>query len=153
VADVHPKLTPLAQFLEEGIPYNRFLGLRCDTLQKGLCVARIPWREELVGDPFRRAIHGGVTSMLADSAGGCAVFTMMNSSTDRTSTVDLRVDYLRPGPPGDLLCEARVVRMGNRVAVTRMQLYSGAMPERGTEAYDEPFATAQGVFSISRRDK
>ena len=149
---IDPKLTPLAQFMEEGIPYNRFMGLRCEVLERGRCVLRVPWREELVGDPFRPAVHGGVTSALVDTAGGGAVFTMMGSATDRTSTVDLRVDFLRPGPAADLVCEARVVRMGNRVAVTRMQVYSEEIPPEGSDAYDKPFATGQGVYNIVRSD-
>lgn len=152
MSDIHAKLEPLRQFMENGIPYNRFLGLRCEYLRKGVCVLRVPWRDELVGDPFRPAVHGGVTSAVADTAGGGAVFSMMTSAYDRTSTVDLRVDYLRPGPAADLVCEARVVRMGNRVAVTRMHVYSGEMPERGSEAYDRPFATAQGVYNIVRAE-
>lgn len=152
MTDVHPKLAPLAQFMEQGIPYNLFLGLRCEVLREGVCVLRVPWRDELVGDPFRPAVHGGVTSMLADTAGGGAVFTMMASQYDRTSTVDLRVDYLRPGPAADLVCEAKVVRMGNRVAVTRMHVYSGEIPEVGSKAYDQPIATAQGVYNIVRAE-
>jgi acyl-coenzyme A thioesterase PaaI-like protein len=66
------------------------------------------------------------------------------------STVDLRVDYLRPGPADDYLCEGKVVRMGNRVAVSRMSLYCGGMPEPGR--VEQPVATGQGVYNIVRRD-
>jgi acyl-coenzyme A thioesterase PaaI-like protein len=66
------------------------------------------------------------------------------------STVDLRVDYLRPGSPEDLVCEAEVVRMGNRVAVMRAHVYSGGLPEAGADV--RPIATAQGVYNIVRRE-
>ncbi len=151
-SEIDPRLKALRQFMEEGIPYNRFLGLRCDEVQEGRCVLRVPWRDELVGDPFRPAVHGGVTSALADTAGGGAVFTMLTSHGDRASTVDLRVDYLRPGRAADLVCEAEVVRMGNRVAVTRMHVFSGEIPATGSEAYRRPIATAQAVYNIVRAE-
>ncbi len=153
MSDIDPKLAPLAQFMEQGIPYNAFLGVRCEVLQPGCCVLRIPWRDALVGDPFRPAIHGGVTSMLVDTAGGGAVFTTLKSPKDRTSTVDLRVDYLRPGPAADLVCEARIVRSGNRVAVARMHVFSGELPDRDSEAWGKPIATGQGVYNVVRSER
>ena len=63
------------------------------------------------------------------------------------STVDLRVDYLQPGAPVDLVCRADVVRMGNRVGVMRAEVFSG---DPGEDA--RPIATAQGVYNIVRRE-
>ena len=39
-------------------------------------------------------------------------------------TIDLRVDYLRPGRGTHFLAEARLLRAGNKVAVTRMELHN-----------------------------
>lgn len=139
----------LSAWFERGIPFNVFLGLRVDKLARGLAVLRIPWRHELIGDLMRPAIHGGVISMLADTAGGAACFTMLDRDTDRLSTVDLRIDYLQPGGAADLVCKAEVVRMGNRVGVMRAEVFSGALPD---PADTRPIATAQGVYNIVRRD-
>jgi acyl-coenzyme A thioesterase PaaI-like protein len=62
---------------------------------------------------------------------------------DGISTVDLRVDYLRPGPLCDLVCEARVVRAGNRVSVTDMNLF-------GVVDKDQTVATGKGVYNVRR---
>ena len=144
---------PLLRFMEEGIPFNAVLGIRCTAFSEGRVVLTIPWRDELIGDPFRPAIHGGVISALVDVAGGAACFSLMRDVQDRLSTVDLRVDYLRPGPPRqDLWCEARVLRMGNRVAATRMEVFAGpAMPAEGSAERDRPIAIAQGVYNLRRR--
>jgi uncharacterized protein (TIGR00369 family) len=139
-------LDALVSWFEEGIPFNKLLGLRVHMLQRGECILRIPWQDHLIGDVGRPALHGGVTSMIADTAGGCACFTMLDRPTDRVSTVDLRVDYLRPGRAADVVCHAKVVRVGNRVGVARMEVFSG-LPEPG----DEPIATGQGVYNILRR--
>lgn len=139
----------LVTWFERGIPFNRLLGLRVESIVRGRCVIRCPWRDDLVGDPSRPAVHGGVTSMLVDTAGGAACFSMLTHPDDRVSTVDLRVDYLRPGGPFDLWCTAEIVRMGNRVAVTRMHVYSAGLPDAGEPA--PPIATGQAVYNVLRR--
>jgi uncharacterized protein (TIGR00369 family) len=143
------RLQTLIRWFETEIPFNLFLGLKVVRYEKGECTLRIPWRDELVGDASRPAIHGGVISMLADTCGGAACFSMLDNPADRVSTVDLRVDYLRPGPRADLLCDAHVVRMGNKVAVARMEVYA----DQGNldEARKNPVATGQAVYNVVRR--
>ena len=115
--------------------------MRVERAAAGRCALRVPFRPELVGDPARPALHGGVLSTLADTAGGLAVFSALGDPTrGRTSTVDLRVDYLRPARLDDLVCEAQVIRMGNHVAVTQMIIRQG----------DHVPAEARGVYNIVR---
>lgn len=144
----------LTRWFERGIPFNASLGLRVDSLAHGEAVLRLPYRDAFIGDTGRPAIHGGVISMLADTAGGAACFATLDSDQDRLSTVDLRVDYLRPGPAVDVVCRAEVVRMGNRVGVTTMTLFGGSLPQPGDDpGRTRPFATAHGVYNILRRSE
>ena len=77
-------------------------------------------------------------SALADAAGGLAVMVDLEEGQS-CSTVDLRLDFLRRGDPAqDLHCEARVVRAGNRVAVTDCVLTQG----------DRVVATARAVYNV-----
>ena len=130
------------EFFETGIPFNAHLGMKIDRVENERCVLRIPFQPTWVGDPFRPALHGGVISTLVDAAGGMAVFTTL-TKPGAVSTVDLRVDYLRPGLLEDLFCEARVLRAGNRVAVTSMRVFQGA---------DGQYVTAEGrgVYNVLR---
>ena len=86
-------------------------------------------------------------SALADTAGGAAVWTGLRDARGRVSTIDLRVDYLRPARLADVVCEATVVRQGNRVGVADMRLYhpSGAP---GADAPDT-IATGKGVYNVT----
>ena len=136
----------IIDFMEKEIPFNRFLGIQVAKLDAGLCLLQLPWRAEFIGDPMRVAAHGGVLSTLIDTAGGAACWSLLSGRDERLSTVDLRVDYLRPGPPEDLFCEARVVRMGNRVSVARMAVFCGQ-----TGPDENPIATGQGVYSIVKK--
>lgn len=150
---IDPKFATLVLFMEQQIPFNKLLGMRVDLLQPGECVLRIPWVDGLIGDPSRPAVHGGVISALADTAGGAACFSMLSNPKDRVSTVDLRVDYLRPGPSMDLLCHAKTIRMGNKVAVARMEVFAGSLPDaEAMRQIDtgEAIATAQAVYNVVR---
>jgi uncharacterized protein (TIGR00369 family) len=131
------------QFMEEEIPFNKHLGMKVVHLDAGEARLEVPFREEYIGDPFRPALHGGVISALLDTCGGAAVFTTLNDVRDRTSTVDLRVDFLRPGRRETLIAEARIVRAGNRVAVVRLTAF-----HPGARA--EPVASGTGVYTIRR---
>ena len=131
----------LKQLMEEMIPFNRYLGMQCTRIAEGFCRLEIPFRDELIGDPTRPALHGGVLSSIADTAGGGAVWTTLEDPRARVSTIDLRIDYLRPGRAELLICEATVVRAGNRVAVTDMRVFHPS-----TES--ETIATGKGVYNI-----
>ncbi|APR80948.1 thioesterase family protein [Minicystis rosea] len=132
----------IRRLAEDLIPFNRFLGLRVTHVERGRVEMEIPWRDELIGDPMKPAVHGGVISMLADTAGGMAIWTALESpAQQRVSTIDLRIDYLRPGRLEALLAEAVVVRAGRSVGVTDMRIYH---PSARTEI----IATGKGVYSI-----
>ena len=131
------------QFMEQQIPFNQFLGMKVVHLGDGDARMEVPFRDEFIGDPFRPALHGGVISALLDTCGGAAVFTTMTDVGERASTVDLRVDYLRPGRKERLIAEAKVIRVGNKVAVVSLRAYHPG------EA-DKPVATGIGVYNIKR---
>ncbi len=124
------------------VPFNRMLGIRVETLEDGFARMVLPYNESLIGDPDRRALHGGVISTLIDTCGGAAVCTQMELG-DRLSTVDLRVDYLRPGQPLDLIAEAKILRTGNRVGVTDIIAFH-------KDGQEKPIATGKAVYNIRR---
>ena len=149
-------LAMLKLFFEEQIPFNKFLGLSVRDLAPGSIVLALPFRKELVGDPLRPALHGGTISMLADTAGGAAVFSAVDPG-DRVSTVDLRIDYLRPGALVETVAEARVVRLGGRVGVARIQVWQersegneSIEARQGEEDARRLVAEGTGVYAVRR---
>ena len=130
----------LIRFFEDGIAFNRHLGMKVVELGMERRRIFIPFKPELVGDPFRPALHGGVLSTLADTAGGLAVFARVGMTTARVSTVDLRVDYYSPAGMLDTYAVAEVVRLGNRVGVARINVYQ--------DDEHKPIAEGKGVYNI-----
>jgi uncharacterized protein (TIGR00369 family) len=132
----------LKQLMETVIPFNAFLGVRTVEVSKERFCLEVPFRPELVGDPARPALHGGVLSALADACGGGAVWLGIDDARARISTIDLRIDYLRPARLEAVVAEAHVVRLGNRVGVADVRLYNAPSP-------DVTVATGKGVYNIT----
>jgi uncharacterized protein (TIGR00369 family) len=131
----------LRQVMEEFIPFNKVLGIRVAEIDRGHVRMEIAFREELIGDSLRRAVHGGVISALADTAGGCAVWSALDEPSARVSTIDIRIDYLRPGRPETLVAEANVLRAGRRVGVADIRLFHPSAPA-------DSIATGKGVYNV-----
>lgn len=132
----------LVEFIEEKIPYNRFVGLKVESVKPGYARLRLPFRKEFIGDTRRPALHGGVLSMLIDTCGGVALWSHC-SPADRIATIDMRVDYLRPGPEDDLLAEGWVELMGNRVGNVAIKVVGAKTP-------DTVVAQGRAVYNIRR---
>jgi len=146
----------LRAFMSTHIPFNRYLGMQVRALSEGRAVLALPFKPELIGDPIRPALHGGTISMLADTAGGAAVLAGVRMEA-LVSTIDLRVDYLRPGALLELVAEASLVRLGGRVGVARIQVWQdsdeGNASNEARPAGDDGrclIAEATGVYSVRR---
>lgn len=131
------------RIMEEHVPFNRWLGIRGESVEAGRAVLVLPVRDEFVGDPRRPALHGGVLSSLIDTAGGVAAWSALEGA-ESVSTVDLRVDFLEPARlAGPLRAEAWLTRKGNRVCHVRIALtQDGKLVAEGV-----------GVYNIHRRKK
>jgi uncharacterized protein (TIGR00369 family) len=135
-------LDRLAVVMEQDVPFNAWLGLRHELIEEGFVRARVPYKRDLIGDATRPALHGGVLASIADAVSGAAVFSRLRVG-DKCSTVDLRIDFLRPGKEQDVICEAEVLRLGRQVAVASARLYQ----ESG-----EDIAVAKAVFMVRRAE-
>jgi uncharacterized protein (TIGR00369 family) len=139
----------LKHLFEERIVFNQVLGLRVERLEPQLVTGSIAMRNELVGHFAHNRVHGGVISASLDAMGGLAVMAAIGARHmdetpmqrlhrfARLGTIDLRIDYLRPGIGERFLLSAHVLRLGSRVASTRME-FTGADGEllaSGAAAY------------------
>lgn len=126
----------LSYVYDEKMPFNKYLGIRVDTLDLEKVIIRTDMQKDLVGNYEQEILHGGVISAVIDLTGGIiaqanAISNMkgitvgeMAQNFAMMSTINMRVDYLRPGKGKYFLCEGAVVRTGNKVSVTRMEFYN-----------------------------
>lgn len=117
-------------------PFLDFLGITIEPMDADNIYIKLAMRDELRGYPGDGALHGGVISAMIDIIGGAVVAWKMLKEMEglplqelekkfkNMSTVDLRVDYLRPGKGKMFTATASVLRTGKKLAVTRMELYN-----------------------------
>jgi len=142
-------LAGVKNIFEEMIVFNRVLGLKISHISATEVRARIAMRNELVGHFVYNRVHGGVISASLDAMGGLAVMVAIGARHldepvaqrlqrfSKLSTIDLRVDYLRPGIGEWFELHAEVMRLGSRVASTRMEFMGadGKLLSTGSAAY------------------
>lgn len=131
------------------LPFNRLLGLNIVSLDHDRPTLRFDMRPELIGNTHQGILHGGVTSAVLDVTGGLVAFSGLVKNLagipvedrmlrfSKIGTIDLRIDYLRPGKGKWFQATGFSLRTGNKVAVARMELHNdgGELIAVGTGAY------------------
>jgi uncharacterized protein (TIGR00369 family) len=131
----------LATRMAAGVPHAAALALEFVSVEDGLGILRVPWREDLVGDPDTGVIAGGVVTALLDHVCGLAVQAGRGSPTP-TATLDLRIDYLRPAKPrAGVTAEARVYKYTKSIAFVRASAHDGDPAD--------PIAAVQAAFALT----
>jgi uncharacterized protein (TIGR00369 family) len=114
------------------VPFNAALGLDVVDIAPGVCVLRLPWRDDLVGNPRSGVLHGGAITALLDACGGASVFLKMPKPIP-IATLDLRIDYLKPAVAQlDVFARAECYKLTKSVAFVRAVAYQ--QDERDTVA-------------------
>ena len=137
------------QIYEEKIVFNQTIGLKLVSVTPGGVEARIDMRPELVGHFAYNRIHGGVISAALDAIGSAAVMAALAAKHmdeapakrlerfAKLGTIDLRIDYLRPGIGEFFTIHAEALRVGSRVGTSRMEFRGpdGTLMSAGAAAY------------------
>ena len=139
----------LQEITEERIPFNKLIGMKVEKLDLDNIGIRFNMRPELVGNFMRGNLHGGVISSVLDVTGGMVAWTGIMKKMEGRSfeeiaekfakigTIDFRVDYLRPGLGKYFVATGSILRAGNKLSVTRMELHNdeGILIAVGTGSY------------------
>ena len=139
----------LVKPVSDGIPFNRVIGVTLESMSPTGAEMEVAHREELTNNPKSGILHGGVVSSILDVVGGLSalsalVFDRELDTLDavlevfvKFGTVDLRIDYLRPGLGERFTATGTVMRSGRRLAVTRMEFSNeqGTLLATGTGTY------------------
>jgi acyl-coenzyme A thioesterase PaaI-like protein len=143
-----------------GIPYAQFLGIRFDRRGDEL-TALLPFHDDLIGNPFLPALHGGVTSAFLEITAIIELSwsllwdEMEQGRLDPAAvdqqhlprlpkTIDFTLDYLRSGLPRDAYARARINRSGRRYASVHVEAWQDNRARL--------FAQATGHFLVPTRN-
>ena len=104
----------------------KLFGARLERVAPGAVDIAFPYREDLTQQDGY--VHAGVITAVADSACGYAAYTLMPAGSGVLS-VEFKVNLLRPAAGQEFVAEARVVKAGRTLTVTRCDVHARA----GTE--------------------
>lgn len=139
----------LRDMFDHRIPFNELIGLEVASLAHDAPQLRFSMRREVVGSYVHGRLHGGMISAALDTVAGLAVTVgIAEKHADETAeqvahrfgrigTIDLRVDYLRPGVGRSFLATGRITRLGGRIASVQMALEddNGILVATGAASY------------------
>jgi len=124
----------LVALYEQRIAFNQVLGLEVLSARPGDVRGRIAMRADLVGHHDHGRLHGGVTASVLDAIGSLALMVALGERHPldtaqqllqrfvHMGTIDLRIDYLRPGLGAHFTATAEVTGLGARIGRTQMKL-------------------------------
>lgn len=120
----------------DSAPFVKLIGMQLTEASFEGVKAKFDMKPDLIGNPFKQILHGGVIATALDMVGGMmgvvGVYQRMkednvpreerNLRLAKLGTIDMRVDYLAPGRGKHFEASATLLRVGKKVFVTRMEL-------------------------------
>ena len=136
-----PKITreEVRQLLEAELPWGIEMGFEVDRIGAGAATVRLPYRP-LFSRPGG-TVAGPMLMGLADFAMYVAVLSLIGR-VEMAVTTNLTCNFLRRPRPKDVIGEARVLKLGKRLAYGEVSLFTAG--EQG----DGPVAHVTATYSI-----
>jgi len=134
-----PKITAeqYNALMAEEAPWAAGMGIKADAIGAGAAVLRLPVDETMLRPGG--TVSGPTMMALADAAMYAAVLGAIGA-VKLAVTTSFNINFLHRPSPADLMAEARVLKLGKRLAVIEVTLHS--------DGHDEPVAHATGTYSI-----
>jgi len=96
-----------------------FIGARLARVEPGLVQIELPYRDELTQQ--HKFFHGGITTMIADSAGGYAGYSLF-PATSSVLTVEFKISLLAPACGERLMATGRVIKPGRTLTICDLEV-------------------------------
>ncbi len=131
-------VTELERIGREEVPIASHLGIRVEAIEPGRALVRVPYRSEFIRPGG--TIAGPVMMAAADFAMYAVVLSLIGP-VKLAVTTSFNVNFLRRPPPGDLIAEGTIIKLGRRLAVSEVSI-------RAEGAAGDLVAHCTGTYSI-----
>lgn len=131
----------LNAFMQAHFPQVRSSGLAVETVDAHAIRIRLPYHEKHLRPGG--TVSGPTQMMLCDTAMYLVTLAQIGPVALAVTT-SLNINFLRKPGPSDLVAEGRLLKLGKRLAVGDVTLFS--------EGMDEPVAHATVTYSIPPRE-
>ena len=121
------------------VPYVGFLGMTAE-LAGDEMTAILPFSPHLIGNVVMPALHGGVIGAFMEAT-ALAQLSVTQKSERVHKTIDVTIDYLRPGKAVTAYARAHVLKIGRQIANLQVECWQ--------ESRAKPVAALRGHFLLS----
>ncbi len=125
--------------LLRSLPYAGFLGMSMDLAGDEL-TAVLPFKPALVGNVILPALHGGVLGAFMEMT-ALIQLGVREPVSRQPRTIDVTIEYLRPGRALTTYARADVRKVGRRIANVHVEAWQ--------ETRASPVAALRGHFMLS----
>jgi len=127
------------ELLDDRLPFARIMGIRADYFREDHIRVRAVYNEDFLRPGG--TVSGPVMMGLADAALYGLILSRLGP-VELAVTTNLSINFLRKPAPADLIADARLLKLGKRLAIGEVSLYSD-IPDAS-----EPVAHVTGTYSI-----
>jgi uncharacterized protein (TIGR00369 family) len=119
-------VTEFEAIMREQLPFAQAMGVEVVELTAERAVFRLPYKSDFLRPGG--TIGGPLLMALADLALYGAVMAALGPVVQAVTT-NLTINFLRLPPPADLIAQARLIKVGKRLAVGTVELFSADDPD------------------------
>lgn len=130
--------------LEQRLPFAQLMGLEVDEFCEQHVTLRAKFSERFLRPGG--TVAGPIMMGLADAAVYALVLSRIGP-VELAVTTQLSINFLRKPEPADVVAQAKMLKLGKRLAVAEVVLYSEAL------GIDQPVAHATATYSIPPPDR
>ena len=123
----------------ESIPYLKFLGMTAE-LAGDEMTAILAYSPTLIGNVVLPALHGGVLGAFLEMTAICQL-AVREPLRRLPRTIDVTIEYLRPGRPITTFARADIRKVGRRIANVHVEAWQ--------DHKAAPVASLRGHFMLS----
>ena len=136
------------QISEERMPFAQQMGLQLESISASGVVMRAVYNDEFLRPGG--TVSGPVMMALADAAMYALVLSRIGP-VELAVTTNLSINFLSRPLPGDIIAQARLLKLGKRLAVGEVSLYSDGGSGSSERSNDAPVAHVTATYSIPPR--
>ncbi|MFN2532319.1 MAG: PaaI family thioesterase [Pyrinomonadaceae bacterium] len=103
------------------VPFAQLLGIRLQNVGFGRAVLAMEVTDKLKQNDG--IVHGGAIASLIDSATAFAILPLLGEG-ERTTTIDLTINFLRPLSSGSATATATLLRAGRRIISVSAEVHN-----------------------------
>jgi uncharacterized protein (TIGR00369 family) len=99
---------------------SRFVGQKLEVLEEGVCKITLPFRDEF--EQTFGVVHGGIISLIADTAGYFAAATKVGEMP--LATAEIKMNFISPVYRKEIHAIGKVVKAGKQLIICELKVYT-----------------------------